>query len=216
MILNPKKTTLAYRCPSCGAGVISAIGLFDVSADKIKLKCSCGQSAMTAVYTKDSKIRLSVPCVLCPNPHHFTVTSSVFFKNDLFLLPCPYSDITIAVVGEENKVKAELARSELELLELLEKSGIDSFDELRRDEAQEINPEISEIVTYALSELDEEGRIECSCPKELEGDYELEFLPDTLRISCKRCACKKELALGSIMQANALLECDKLILEPST
>ena len=27
MILDPKKTTVAYRCPSCGAGVMSVVGI---------------------------------------------------------------------------------------------------------------------------------------------------------------------------------------------
>ena len=215
MILDPKKTTLAYRCPSCGAGIMSVVGLFNLTADMVKLKCDCGQSAMTVSYTKDSKVRLSVPCVLCPNPHHFTISTSVFFKDELFVLPCPYSDITIAVTGEENRVKAELSRSELELIELLEKSGIDSFDELHRDQGFESNPEIEEIVTYMIRELDEEGKIECLCPPELEGDYEIEFIGETLIIRCKRCGAQKEINLGSTIQAHALLKADKLTLDPT-
>ena len=122
MVLESRQTTVAYRCPQCGAGVMSVVGLFNLNADMVKLKCDCGESAMTLVYSNDKdspKVRISVPCVLCPNPHIYTVSSSIFFKDDLFLLPCPYSDINIAVTGETNKVKAELARSELELLELL-------------------------------------------------------------------------------------------------
>ncbi len=216
MILDPKKTTLAYRCPSCGAGIMSVVGLFNLSAEMIKLKCDCGQSAMTINHSKDSKVRLSVPCVLCPNPHHFTVSTSIFFKDELFILPCPYSDITIAVSGEENKVKAELSRSELELLELLEKSGIDNFDELHSNSGFEINPEITEIITYVIRELDEEGKIECLCPADTEGDYEIEFLQESLIIRCKRCGAQKEINLASTMQAHALLESDKLVLEPTT
>ena len=216
MILDPKKTTLAYRCPSCGAGIMSVVGLFNLSADMIKLKCDCGQSATTVSYSKDSKIHLTVPCVLCPNPHHFTISTSVFFKDEIFVLPCPYSDITIAVSGEENRVKAELSRSELELIELLEKSGLNSFDELHKEQGFEANPEIEEIITYMIRELDEEGKIECLCPKELEGDYEIEFLDESMIIRCKRCGAQKEINLGSIMQAHAFLEADKLVLEPTT
>lgn len=216
MILDPKKTTLAYRCPSCGAGIMSVVGLFNLSADMIKLKCDCGQSATTISYSKDSKIHLTVPCVLCPNPHHFTVSTSIFFKDDLFVLPCPYSDITIAVSGEENRVKAELSRSELELIELLEKSGLGSFDELHKEQGFEADPEIEEIITYMIRELDEEGKIECLCPKDLEGDYEIEFLEESMIIRCKRCGAQKEINLGSIIQAHALLEADKLVLEPTT
>lgn len=217
MILDPKKTTIAYRCPSCGAGIMSVVGLFNLTADMLKLKCDCGQSAMTINYTKDSKVRLSVPCVLCPNPHHFTVSTSVFFKDELFILPCPYSDLTVAVSGEENKVKAELARSELELIDLLEKSGLESFDQLKNDESgKEMNPEITEILTYVIRELDEEGKIECDCPSDTEGEYEIEFLADSLRISCKCCKAEKKINVGSLMQAHALLEADKLTLKSKT
>ena len=93
MVLDAKQTTVAYRCPHCGAGVMSVVGLFSLSADMVKLKCTCGESEMSVVYSKDGKIRLTVPCILCPKPHVFTLNSSVFFKNELFVLPCPLSDI---------------------------------------------------------------------------------------------------------------------------
>ena len=216
MILDSKKTTVAYRCPSCGAGVMSVVGLFNLNADMIKLKCDCSESAMTLVYTKDSKVRITVPCVLCPNPHNYTVSNSIFFKDDLFLLPCPYSDINIAMTGETNKVKAELARSELELLELLEKSGVNSFDALHQNTDAYANPEVMEIITYMLRELDEEGKIECNCPSDSEKDYELEFLSNKARISCKRCGCEKEISTESLMDAHELLNTDKLQLEPKS
>ena len=220
MIIKSKQTTLAYRCPSCGAGVMSAVDIFKLSADMVKLKCDCSQSSMTAVYVKDEKnpkIRLTVPCIFCPNPHTFTVSSSIFFKDDLFLLPCPYSDMTVAVTGETDRVKAELSRSELELIELLEKSGISSLDEIPRktDNDAEQNPEIVETVLHALRMLDSEGSIECGCPKG-EGDYEISLNGGEAIIECKRCKQKKALRADSLMQAHALLELDKLTLEPTT
>ena len=89
MVIDTKTTTLAYRCPHCGSGVISAVGMFSLSADMVKLKCTCGKSELTAVYTNDKKVRLSVPCLLCPKPHSFVVSQNVFYGRDLFLLPCP-------------------------------------------------------------------------------------------------------------------------------
>ena len=62
---------------------MSAVGFFNLSADMIKLKCDCGGSEMSIVYGKDSKVRVGVPCILCPNPHQFTLSSSVFFEKDL-------------------------------------------------------------------------------------------------------------------------------------
>ena len=54
MILEEKKTTVAYRCPKCGGGIMSVVGFFKLAADMVKLKCDCGESEMTVVYSKDS------------------------------------------------------------------------------------------------------------------------------------------------------------------
>ena len=67
MVLDSKQTTVAYRCPHCGMGVMSAVNLFALSADMVKLKCTCGKSEMTVVMSKtDSKVRMTVPCLVCP------------------------------------------------------------------------------------------------------------------------------------------------------
>ena len=124
MILNQKQTTVAYRCSQCGAGVLSVLGLFNITADMIKLKCDCGGSEMSLVYTKDSKVRFTVPCLFCPTPHNFTVNSTMFFEKDLFVIPCPYTDINICFLGNIDKVRTELDRTELELIDMLERHGI--------------------------------------------------------------------------------------------
>ena len=72
MILEPKKTTVAYRCPECGAGVLSVVDIFALSANRVKLKCDCGKSEMDVVIQSDDKIRLTVPCIFCRKPHVFT------------------------------------------------------------------------------------------------------------------------------------------------
>jgi len=213
MILQPKQTTVAYRCPHCGAGVMSVVGLFSISADMLRLKCTCGESEMTVVYTKDNKVRLTVPCILCPTPHNFTVNSSVFFKNDLFLLPCPYSDINICMIGESNQVKAELARTELQLLELLEQSGLDSFDAFHGGKQELTDPQILEIVMFVIHDLDAEGKIHCRCPEGEEGDYEVSLGDDHLVITCKKCGASKKIITNSLMEAHEFLNADSLDLE---
>ena len=167
---------------------------------------------MTLVYGKDSKVRFTVPCILCPKPHHFTVNSSVFFSKELFTLPCPYSGMNIAVMGETEHVKAELSRSELELLDLLEENGIDGFSAFRSEQSVS-DPQIMEILTYMIKELDEEGKISCKCDSDEEGDYELEFLPDALRISCKKCGASVDIPTGSLIDAHEFLYTDSLELK---
>lgn len=212
MVLDQKQTTVAYRCPKCGGGVMSVVGLFNLSADMVKLKCDCGGSEMSIVYTKDSKVRFTVPCILCPNPHQYTLSSNVFFSKELFVLPCHYSGINIAMMGETNSVKAELARTELELLDMLEKSGIEDFESIRGEQTL-TDPQVIEIVLYVIKELDEEGRIECKCQGEGEREYEIEFLKESMKVTCKACGASKEIPTQSLIDAHEFLNADRLVLE---
>ena len=213
MILDSKQTTVAYRCPHCGAGIMSAVGLFSLSADMMKLKCDCGKSEMTVVYSKDGKVRITVPCIFCPTPHSFTLNSSLFFDKELFLLPCPYSDINVCFIGEMNHVKAELARSELELLDLLAENGIDSFEALQNDGEEVLtDPQIFDIIMFVINDLDAENKIFCRCEAG-EGEYEVEVLNDAIRVSCKKCGASRDIPTDSLLSAHAFLNCDSLHLE---
>ena len=216
MVLDAKQTTVAYRCPHCGAGVMSVVGLFNLNADMVKLKCTCGESEMSLVYSKDGKVRITVPCILCPNPHTFTVNSSVFFKNELFMLPCPYSDINICITGEQNQVKAELARTELELLDLLEENGLDNFD-IFHGEQTLTDPQILDIILFVINDLDAEGKIFCKCNKDIseksEGNYEVEMVANGIKVSCKDCGAQKIIPSNSLINAHEFLNCESLTLE---
>ncbi len=214
MVLDPKETTLAYRCPHCGAGVMSVVGLFSLTADMLKLKCDCGKSELTLVYS-DGKVRLTVPCLFCPNPHTFTLNSSVFFGKELFALPCPYSDINIAMTGDVNNVKAELARGELQLLEMLEENGIDSLEAFHAKEEVFTDPQIFDIIMFVLSELDAEGKIYCKCKNDGndEGEFEAEVEDTGVRVSCKKCGASRLIPTDTLLAANAFLNADSLYLE---
>ncbi len=215
MILDAKQTNIAYRCPSCGSGVISAVGIFSLSADMVKLKCTCGKSEMTVLYGKDGKIRITVPCPVCPNPHQFTITSNVFFKQELFALPCPYTGINAAVLGDLNLVKAELARSELELLDLMEKSGLGDLSAIRKTAGEALSdPQIDEIILYVIKELDEEGKIYCKCGEsEQKREYDVEMQEDGILVTCKRCGASRLIPTDSHLGAYAFLNADELHLE---
>ena len=197
MVLESKQTTVAYRCPSCGSGVMSAVDAFKLSADMVKLKCTCGKSEMSMVRTNDGKIRFSVPCILCPKPHNFTVSTSLFFGKELFVLPCPYSDVNIAMMGDTNHVKAELSRTELQLLDMLEESGLQSFDSIH-GESYLSDPQVLQIIEYTIKELDEEGKIFCKCPEGKQGSYELEFTNEGIVISCTECGATKTEAIAKL------------------
>ncbi len=215
MVLEPKNTTVAYRCPHCGSGVLSAVSPFAIGADMIKLKCECGKSEMSIVFGRDGKVRLSVPCMLCPKPHNFSVSSTLFFDRDVFLLPCPYSDVNICFMGDMNKVKAELSKTELELLDMLEKSGIEGgFEALHAADEAEIlpDPQIYDIIMFVIKDLEEEGKIFCRC-EHGEGDYEAEVLDYGIKVRCTKCGAERKIPTDSLLAANAFLNADSLHLE---
>ena len=214
MILQPKHTTVAYRCPHCGTGVMSAVGAFALSADMVKLKCDCKKSEMTLVHRPDGKVRMTVPCLVCPQPHNFTISSNLFYQKELFVLSCPYSDIALAFLGETNAVKAELARTELALLDMMEKSGIQSFDAMHNDDAALPDEQIQDIVMFVIHDLDAEGKIYCRCDAEDNGrEYDAEIMEEGIRVSCRKCGASRIIPTDSRLSAHAFLNADSLTLE---
>lgn len=214
MVLESKQTTLAYRCPSCGGGVMTAVSLFHLKGSMIRLKCDCGKSEMEALPTGDGKVRLTVPCIICPTPHRFTVSESIFFGKELFSLPCPYSDLNICMMGETNHVKAELSRTELQLLDLMEEHGISDFSVLHQEAEQTVtDPQILEIVLFVIRDLDDEGKILCRCAEGEEREYDAEVLQDGVRVTCKKCGATKLVPTDSLVTAHDFLNCDFLKLE---
>lgn len=229
MLLNEKRTTVAYRCPDCGGGIMSAVGLFNLSADMVKLKCTCKKSELKIVYTRDGSVRLTVPCLICSQPHTFTVKSSLFFSDELFVLPCPYSDVNICFTGEMNRVKAELARTELELLDMLEENGITDFSALHGDEQDLPDPQILDIILFVIDDLDAEGKIYCRCHPDPaagqadggdygeweseESRYEAEITDEGIKLTCRVCGASRVIPTDSMLSAHAFLNADSLHLE---
>ena len=213
MILNQKETTVAYRCPECGATVMSMVGIFTLTADMIRLKCPCGCSELEIVYTRDKKVRLKVPCFLCPSPHSYLISSQMFFDNELFALPCGYSGMDICFVGRKDKVQAAMKEAEEELLEML---GDTSFEELsgqRKNGPDTLtDPQVLDIVTFVVHDLADEGKILCSCPDG--GDYETQILDDCIRVRCRQCGDSIDIPAGSLTAANDFLSCEELDLRP--
>ena len=230
MVVSPKQTTVAYRCPHCGTGVMSAVSLFHLRGNMVRLKCTCGQSMMEIEPTADGKVRLCVPCIICPKPHRYTVSEKIFFGEELFVLPCAYSDINIAMMGDTNHVKAELARTELELLDMLEEHGITDFSALHGDEKDLSDPQILDIVLFVIDDLDAEGKIYCRCHpdpamdapaetyEEWTGDegesrYEAAITEEGIVLTCRHCGASRTIPTDSMLSAHAFLNADSLHLE---
>ena len=214
MVIKPKNTVIAYRCPECASAIMSVVGVFALSGDLIKLKCDCGGSELSITYTNDGKIRLSVPCFICGTPHHYLLSEAVFFGRELFALSCPYSGMDVCFIGEKEQVTAALSSSEEELAEMLD------LENFQRDHEEEQPPyeELGSIIVV-LKELLMDGLIRCRCtarceitePEEGEvsisedspdnicfGDYKLKCEDGSFVLICKSCGAKYKIPSDSL------------------
>ena len=230
MILNSRETTVAYRCPACGKHILGMVGIFTLSGDMIKLKCDCGGSEMVIAKAKDQKIRLSVPCVICPDPHYYTISGTAFFDRDLIALSCPYSDLAACWIGTKKKVEKALEESDRELLTLLRESGIEDFDSFttgrntvqpkRPDEADEADEdpqfddaELEDTVNFMLAELEADGAVTCACrraKREEKPEYGYTLERGVLRVRCEKCGAEAAVPLRTRAEVDAFIRLDDL------
>ena len=212
MVLDEKKTTVSFRCSECGSSVRSMVGVFALSADMMRLKCPCGGSDLTMVMTRDRKVRLTVPCLVCPTPHVFTVSAEVFYGRELFALSCPYSGLDLCFIGREDEVVAASKDADDALAELL---GENTLEDLSGGKKSPFltDPQIREIVTFVVADLAEEGGIECRCPEGETGDYQAEVLDDKIVVRCLKCGAAKVIPANSFTAANDFLSVQHLRLE---
>ena len=226
MILTSKDTTIAYRCPNCGKNVVGMVGLFSLSGDMIKLKCACGKSELIITRTSDGKLRLSVPCLLCPNPHNYVIGTNVFFDKGVFTLDCTYSDISICFIGTQEEVSKALRESDEELGRLMDECGLDDYDELHKlnHSDHEDDPDIDDymvsgdlavddIVRFMLAELADEHLIKCRCKPDETPEYDFTVKGSNARVFCKTCGAYKDFPMGSALCADAFLNIDDIELK---
>lgn len=213
MIVKPSETALAYRCPACGLGVKSIVGIFSLSAPALKLKCPCGESEMTVHKTNDGKIRLRVPCLVCRRDHDYVVSRDLFFGGELFELNCALSGFGLCYIGAVDNVSAALERSDRELENLLKEAGAENLDIFKQQpDAREELPDaqVYDIVRFIVKELEAENAIRCRCEK---CDCDVQMFEDCVSVYCKNCGAKKLISTASLAEAQAFLEIDSLTLE---
>ncbi|MCL2213322.1 MAG: hypothetical protein FWB93_05790 [Oscillospiraceae bacterium] len=215
MVLDLKQTTIAYFCPKCTHSVQSMVGVFSLSGDMIRLRCSCGEAGevvLTVSYTSDRKVRLSVPCLFCPTPHNFVISSEVFFGQELFVLSCPYTGLDIAFTGESNHVRAACDIAVSSIVALMDEVGLSNLPSVHKDDADsfEDDGQISEIIRFMLAELREDGKIQCNCDEN--GAFAVDFKIGSsgVQVFCRGCDAQTLLPLYGVSDATAFISTDEL------
>lgn len=220
MLLNAKETTLAYRCPHCGAGVLSMVGVFTLSGDLLKLKCACGESELRIERSVDGKIRLVVPCIVCAKPHVYQLGQDQFFRREeggVFRLPCPYTGLDLCFIGAKADVQTALQEADDALLELMREAGLEDIEQLHAGdemlEAREQDPQVADIIRYAIRELDDEGKITCNCQNNAVSDFQFRLHDGDLTVWCEECGATVTLPMPGVSAAEEFLQRDFLTLK---
>ena len=213
MILKPKETLISYFCPECGTSVLGLVGKFALSANMVRLKCACGESSLDVTATNDGKIRLSVPCIYCKQNHNYVISQNVFFERDIFILSCPYANMDICFIGDEDKVKAESERATEQLQKLLKSLELESYKEMQpvdMDE-EEVLPDaqLYDLLRFVLKDLEAEGKVDCPCHA---GEYDLRFRAEGVEAYCKRCGATHLFPVKTVSLGEEYLSLDSLTL----
>ena len=142
---NNKNTQIAYRCPECGNAVFGLVGNFAFSYGMLRLKCDCQNSNLDIMPLADDKLKLSIPCPLCKQNHTYTIASSIIFDRESFSFDCPYSNMSIAYVGESDKVASLMEENEKQLSKLISDLDLNTLSDLQPEEMSdaEILPDAS-------------------------------------------------------------------------
>ncbi len=220
MILDKKEAAVAYRCPVCGVTVTSIVGVFSLSGDMLKLRCSCKESELTMSYTPDKKIRVSVPCIACPRPHNYVIGQNTFFSREkgVFRLPCSYTGIDICFIGELAKVTDAVKQSNDELVRLMQEAGLDDLSRIRDDDDINVerDPQIEDIVRYTIAELNDEGKIKCACQNNAIAHFDFRMEKDSVVIFCEECGARTRVPMPGLTAAKDFAMSDALtLLEPN-
>lgn len=215
MAVLPKQRHIAYRCPDCGSAVVGLVGRFALSANMLRLKCSCGsEMSLDINITNDDKIRLSVPCLFCRQNHSYLVSEAIFFEKDRFLLNCPYSGMDIAFLGDEDAVNEEIERTGAELSELMKNLEAEELSDLQPEDMDENevlpDPAVYSTLKFLIQDLHEEGKLHCPCGS---GPYDLRFTDNGLQAFCESCGASHDFNVKTVTLAEEYLSIDELTLK---
>ncbi|MCQ2427304.1 MAG: hypothetical protein MJ137_02720 [Clostridia bacterium] len=243
--MTAKKARIAaYRCPSCGTGVMSAVDVSALTAGlsgksgkggRIRLRCSDPECPSLTLEERPAmdveglsgadgagKLRFTVPCIFCGHTHSYTVDAATAASRESFVMSCPSSGIDICFIGETDYVKAELARSELEILDMIGDDGdLADVAGFSVDTSKMLpEPEIAETISLTVRFLEDEGKIICKCENpeayKSEDDEDrigIEPGPRYMRVFCRGCGAAAIIPAVSQTSVNDFAGSDSLVLE---
>ena len=209
-----KRTQIAYRCPDCATATVGFLGGLGLVSDMLRLKCSCGESALDIKKQSDGKIALSVPCVYCKSNHSYTVAPEVMRREELTRFSCPYSGMGIAFIGDENDVSGEIQTYAEDLSRIMASLEAETVADIQPQEVGEDSmppdPAIYDTLNFVLRDLEAEGEVHCPCQM---GEYDLRFTDEGMQVWCKNCGATYDFYARSVSVAEEYLTIDSITLK---
>ena len=210
MAESPKQRHIAYRCPDCGQAVLGLVGRFALSANMLRLRCSCGsEQSLDITVSQDNKIRLSVPCLFCRQNHSYQISEGIFFDKERFPVSCPYSGMDIAFIGDEETVSEELHRTGEELIALMKNLDAEELSDIQPQDVDEgevlPDPAVYDTLRFIVKDLEADGKVECPCG---EGPYDVRFTDGGMQVWCERCGASFDFHATTPTMAEEYLSLD--------
>ena len=209
-----RRSQIAYRCPECATATVGFLGGLSSVSDMLRLKCSCGDSALDIKRQSDGKINLSVPCVYCKSNHAFVVAPEVMQRDELTKFSCPYSGMGIAFIGDEESVSGEVENSAEELSRIMVSLEAESVSDIQPHDVGEDSmppdPAIYDTLNFVVRDLEAEGEVHCPCNS---GSYDLRFTDDGMQVYCKCCGASYDFYARSVSVAEEYLTIDSITLK---
>ncbi|SCG81817.1 hypothetical protein DW1_0196 [Proteiniborus sp. DW1] len=174
MLVNTK-IAIAVRCGTCDSLNVHETTLFELFSNKVTdLDCSCGQRIAIIRANDYKSLQMDIDCCVCEDKHTFKYTLKQLLKGNI-ITRCIETGVEICLMvnngdaGEliDNfKVNSDGIYGELEFL--------DYFNA----------PDIMMKSLNRIKELDNDGRIGCSCG---ENSIEMNIFPDRIELKCMKC-----------------------------
>lgn len=175
------KKSIGYICPCCSTITVRGVNLFDFSensgTDFLCANSMC-KNPNVRVSSKKDRYAFSVDCPICGETHLYNIRKIAFWHNDFFVLTCSESGFGILFIGDDAKIRGEIAEQE-KLINELE-------DDFKVSEELSV---IFEAVEH-INELAKNNSISCSCGSR---NIAIEIDNDFITLFCRDCGLERKI-----------------------
>ncbi|MBR2343341.1 MAG: hypothetical protein IKA64_03715 [Clostridia bacterium] len=211
--MDIRRTQIAYRCPACAEATVGFLGGLTAAADMLRLKCSCGESALDITKRRGGGIHLSVPCVYCGENHGTDISEELVGRDALTALPCPFSGMDIAFIGSDEQIASAVTDSAAALGRIMTALEAEEISDIqpREGDADDtaIDPAVFDTINFIVRDLESEGQVKCPCGATRPA---LRYTDSGIQVYCESCGASRDITALTPTAAEEYLTLSEIIL----